>query len=154
MQELYSWHYAVQEMIDRIETHLTDEPTLDKLAQQCGYSKFYCSAQFRSIAGMTIKKYIAGRRLCAATLAIRDTRKRILDIAVEYGYFFPEHSDESVQGSLWMYAGSISEKPPLHSAVHSKSRVESFPLYCERGSSNERKRFDNAANMDRAHSGA
>lgn len=87
MQELYSWHYAVQEMIDWIETHLTDEPTLDKLAQQCGYSKFYCSAQFRSIAGMTIKKYIAGRRLCAATLSIRDTRKRILDIAVEYGYF-------------------------------------------------------------------
>jgi AraC family transcriptional regulator len=35
---------------------------------------------------MTLKSYMAGRRLCHATLSIRDTNERILDIAIRFGY--------------------------------------------------------------------
>ena len=83
---MYEWNYAVQEMIDWIEEHLIESPTLDELANQVGYSKFYCSSQFQKIVGMTIRRYTAGRRLCAATLKVRDTNQPILDIAMEYGY--------------------------------------------------------------------
>ena len=83
---MYEWNYAVQEMIDWIEEHLVESPTLEELANQVGYSKFYCSSQFQRIAGMTIRRYTSGRRLCAATLKVRDTNQPILDIAMEYGY--------------------------------------------------------------------
>jgi AraC-like DNA-binding protein/phospholipid N-methyltransferase len=43
--------------------------------------------QFHHIAGTTIKSYMAKRRLYMATAALRDTDKRIIDIAIEYGYF-------------------------------------------------------------------
>ncbi len=83
---MYEWNYAVQELIDRIETHIQANPTLDELAKQIGYSKFYCSSQFQKIVGMTIRKYLAGRRLCAAAIKIRDTNRPIIDIVLEFGY--------------------------------------------------------------------
>lgn len=73
-------------MIDWIEENLTENLTLLDMSRQVGYSPYYCSTQFREIVGMTLKSYIAGRRLAKAALEIRDTKERILDIAIKYGY--------------------------------------------------------------------
>lgn len=83
---MYEWNYEVQKMIDFIEEHIMENPTLDSIAQAMHYSKFYCSRQFRLVAGMTLKRYVAGRRLYYATIQVRDTKKSIIDIALEYGY--------------------------------------------------------------------
>lgn len=83
---MYEWNESIQKMIDWIEEHLKDNPSLLDMSAQIGYSPYYCSSQFHSIVGMTMKSYIAGRRLARAALDIRDTQKRILDIALEYGY--------------------------------------------------------------------
>lgn len=83
---MYRWNKAIQTMIDWIEEHLTEEPSLLEMSKQIGYSPYYCSSQFHAIAGMTLKRYIAGRRLCRAALEIRDTDARILDIAVKFGF--------------------------------------------------------------------
>ena len=73
-------------IINWIEDHLTENPSLLEMADQIGYSPYYCSNRFHDIVGMTIKSYISGRRLAKATLEIRDTNERILDIAIKYGY--------------------------------------------------------------------
>lgn len=73
-------------IINWIEDHLTENPSLLEMADQIGYSPYYCSNRFHDIVGMTIKSYISGRRLAKATLEIRDTNVRILDIAIKYGY--------------------------------------------------------------------
>jgi len=51
-----------------------------------GYSPWYCSSMFHDITGVTLKSYITGRRLARITEEIRDTKERILDIAVKYGF--------------------------------------------------------------------
>lgn len=83
---MYEWNEAVQKMIDWIEENLCEEPGLMKMSGQIGYSPCYCSVKFHEITGMTLRDYISGRRLAKATFEIRDTRERILDIAVKYGY--------------------------------------------------------------------
>lgn len=83
---VYEWNYEVQKMIDFIEEHILENPTLESIVQAMHYSKVYCSRQFRLVAGMTLKRYIAGRRLYYATIQVRDTKKSIIDIASEYGY--------------------------------------------------------------------
>lgn len=83
---LCEWKEAVQRMIDWLEENLTEQPTLLELSRQVGYSPYYCSTQFHRIVGRTLKNYIAGRRLARAALEIRDTRERILDVAIKYGY--------------------------------------------------------------------
>lgn len=83
---LYEWNEAIQKMIYWIEEHLTENPTLAEMSSQIGYSPYYCSSQFHRVVGMTIKKYISGRRLTKAALEVRDSSDRILDIALRYGY--------------------------------------------------------------------
>lgn len=83
---MFEWNEAIQKMIDWIENNLTENPSLLEMSNQIGYSPCYCSNRFHDIVGMTIKSYIAGRRLARATLEIRDSKERILDIAIKYGY--------------------------------------------------------------------
>ena len=83
---MFEWNETVQNMIDWIEDHLTENPSLLEMSDQIGYSPYYCSSRFHEIVGMTLKSYIAGRRLTKAALEIRDTDTRILDIAIKYGY--------------------------------------------------------------------
>jgi AraC-like DNA-binding protein len=85
--KLLEWIYAVQKLIDFIDNNAADNPSLDEVSRQVGYSPFYCSVQFHRITGTTIKSYMAKRRLYMAAVAVRDTNKRITDIALEYGYF-------------------------------------------------------------------
>jgi AraC-like DNA-binding protein len=84
--DLYEWIYAIQKMIDRIDDDAINNPSLNKISAQIGYSPYYCSTQFHRIAGMTLKSYMARRRLCKATLAIRDSSDGITDITLEYGF--------------------------------------------------------------------
>lgn len=83
---MYEWNEAIQRMIDWIEIHIMDQPSLLDMSKQIGYSPYYCSTQFHALVGMTLKSYVAGRRLAHAALEIRDTKERILDIALKYGY--------------------------------------------------------------------
>lgn len=81
-----NWNECVQKMIDYIESRLTEELTLNDVAAEVGYSPFYCSKAFRAQVGRCMKDYIRLRRISSAALELRDTKRRILDIAVEYGY--------------------------------------------------------------------
>lgn len=83
---MYEWNEEIQTMVDWIENNLSEFPTLLGMSEHIGYSPYYCSTKFHQIVGITIKSYVAGRRLCKATIEIRDTDDRILDIAIKYGY--------------------------------------------------------------------
>lgn len=83
---MFEWNEIVQRMIDWIEMNLTEDFSLTEMSNQIGYSPYYCSSRFHEITGITIKSYIAGRRLAKAALEIRDTNARILDVAMKYGY--------------------------------------------------------------------
>ena len=86
VSDLYEWNEIIQKIINWIEKTLEEPPSLARISEHTGYSPCYCSKCFHDICGMTIKDYIAGRKLARATFEIRDTNKRLLDIAVKYGY--------------------------------------------------------------------
>jgi len=54
---------VVLEMIDWIEENMEEGPMLQKISKAVGYSPWYCSCMFHDITGMTLKSYVAGRRL-------------------------------------------------------------------------------------------
>ncbi len=74
---MYEWIYAVQHLIDWIDTHVIEKPTLMEISRQVGYSPYYCSEQFHHVAGMTIKAYVSKRRLSMAAVAIRDSDRSL-----------------------------------------------------------------------------
>jgi len=83
---LDKWLCAIQKLIDFIDDHAVDNPSLGEISKQAGYSPYYCSMMFHRVVGTTIKDYMAKRRLCMATMAVRDTKMRMIDIALDYGY--------------------------------------------------------------------
>ncbi|MGG0822562.1 AraC family transcriptional regulator [Paenibacillus turicensis] len=75
----------VQLMIDWIETRLKDIFSLDELANDMGYSPYYCSFKFHQTTGVSIRRYILLRRLFMSTQDLADGKK-IIDIALDYNY--------------------------------------------------------------------
>lgn len=69
-----------------IRTQQDEALTLRALADRLGYSEYYTSRRFRALAGMTLRDYLRLRRLAFALRDVRDTDRRLLDIAVQYGF--------------------------------------------------------------------
>ncbi|MDP1510504.1 AraC family transcriptional regulator [Paenibacillus ottowii] len=80
------WNEMVQLMIDWIDNNLTSAPSLLRMSDQLGYSPYYCTKQFHSLTGMTLRDYVWMRRISRAALELQDSNVRILDIAVKYGF--------------------------------------------------------------------
>lgn len=83
MQE---WYAAIERLTAYIEDHIGENPSLIDLAREVGYSPSYCSTLFHRVSGMTIRGYIAARRLSLAALRLRDTREPTVQIALAYGF--------------------------------------------------------------------
>ena len=84
------WNRIIQSMVERIDGHIKsgsdDAVTLSALAREYGYSEFHLSRRFREVTGMQFRDYLRGRRLAFSLKALRDTRKGILEIAMEHGF--------------------------------------------------------------------
>ena len=127
---MYEWNETVQQMIDWLEEHLGETAVLMELSRGVGYSPYYCSSQFHAITGMTLKAYLAGRRLSLASLEIRDTDHRLVDIALKYGF-----SSQQAMTRAFVYAFHCTpaayRKRPLPIPIFLKKEVL-FPEYYQR----------------------
>ncbi|MGB8453206.1 MAG: AraC family transcriptional regulator [Anaerocolumna sp.] len=77
---------TIETMINWVEDNIEETPTLDAMARYVGYSSYYCSAKFHEVVGMSFKEYVQHRKLALAVRELLNTDKRILDIAIQYGF--------------------------------------------------------------------
>ncbi|WML34672.1 AraC family transcriptional regulator [Clostridium sp. OS1-26] len=77
---------TIKNMVDWIEENITENPTLRQMSDYVGYSSFYCSEKFHEYVGVTFKEYISKRKLSLAALEMKNTNRRVLDIAIDYGF--------------------------------------------------------------------
>ena len=76
----------IKGIIDYIEKHLEEDLSLDRIAEDLNYSKFYIARIFSEKTGGTVYKYIQGRRLTIAAYKLVKTNKSIIEIAYEAHY--------------------------------------------------------------------
>ena len=69
-----------------IESHFTQEITLDDIAQVAGISRFHMSRAFSSTTGHSVTTYVRGRRLTQAAHALSAGAPDIFAVALEAGY--------------------------------------------------------------------
>lgn len=72
-------------VIDYIEEHLTDEISLEAIADYAGVSDFHFRKVFFYLSGMTLSEYIKNRRLSEAGRDLL-AGERVVDVAYKYGY--------------------------------------------------------------------
>lgn len=77
---------VLKKAVAYIEDHLNEDLTLDKLAKELHYSKFYLARVFAENTDCTIYQYIKRRRLTEAAWKLVQTEQPIMDIALEAQY--------------------------------------------------------------------
>ncbi|EGO8509720.1 AraC family transcriptional regulator [Enterococcus faecalis] len=75
----------LNQAMDYIEEHLTEEVSFDELAKKTGISVYHFKRTFSFIAGMSLAEYIKKRRLAEVNLALLAGEK-VTDVAFKYGY--------------------------------------------------------------------
>ena len=72
-------------VIDYIEEHLTEDLSLETIADYAGVSDYHFRKIFFYLAGMTLSEYIKYRRLAEANKDLLNGEK-VTDVAFKYGY--------------------------------------------------------------------
>lgn len=84
------WISGVNQALDYIENHLKEEITIADIAHAVSISPYYFQKGFSRLCGFSVSDYIKKRRLTLAANELILTNKRIIEIALEYGYDSPD----------------------------------------------------------------
>ena len=84
------WITGIQNAINYIEEHLTEEINYDKVAEEAACSSFYFQRIFGILCDISLGEYIRNRRLTLAGNELNASDKKVIDIALKYGYESPE----------------------------------------------------------------
>lgn len=83
---MHGWE-QIQITVDYIEEHTSEEIKIGNLAKLASLSQFYYQRLFARLVKKPVMKYVKLRRLTKASDALPDKRKRILDIALDFGFW-------------------------------------------------------------------
>ena len=75
----------LNQVIDYIEKHLTDDLSLERIAEYAGVSDYHFRKIFFYLSGLTLSEYIKNRRLSEANKELLQGAK-VTDVAFKYGY--------------------------------------------------------------------
>lgn len=99
---MHEWRRQIQVVVDEmdaaIQRHEDEALTLKRLSQKLGYSEFYVTRKFREISCLSFRDYLRRRRLALALIQVRDSRRSILDIALDYGFSSHEAFTRAFKG--------------------------------------------------------
>lgn len=84
------WVKTINNAIEYMENHLTDDITLGNIAESVHISVFHFQRAFSMMAGISPAEYLRKRRLSQAGAELANGNGRIIDIALKYEYDSPE----------------------------------------------------------------
>lgn len=91
------WVVRLNQSINYIEEHLSDEIDYNQLAKITCCSTYHYQRMFTYMAGITLSEYIRRRKMSLAAVDLQDGDKRIIDIAEKYGYHSPTAFNRAFQ---------------------------------------------------------
>ena len=91
------WIEGIQESIDHIEKNLTEELDIEDIARKAALSSFYYQRIFGALCGMSVGEYIRARRMTVAAQELSCSDRKVIDIALKYGYDSPDSFTKTFQ---------------------------------------------------------
>ncbi len=118
------WLKNLSNAIEYIEDNLDKEISYDEAARIACCSTYYFQRLFSYVAGVPLSEYIRKRRMSQAAFDLQRTDKKVLDIALKYGYTSPtsfNRAFQSVHGIAPVAAKSkgstLNAYPPIRFSV-------------------------------------
>lgn len=81
---------SVQKAIEYMEDHILENINYEDVARQVYMSNYHFHRIFSMITGITANEYIRNRKLSIAGQELIMSNKKVIDIAMKYGYDSPE----------------------------------------------------------------
>ena len=91
------WVERLNQSMNYIEEHLTDEIDYEQLARIACCSTYHYQRMFTYMAGITLAEYIRRRKMSLAAVDLQGGDERIIDIAEKYGYHSPTAFNRAFQ---------------------------------------------------------
>lgn len=91
------WITGIQNAINYIEDHLTEEIDYERAARESFSSSFHFQRVFSILSGYTLGEYIRNRRLSLAGAELATGKEKVIDIAAKYGYESPDSFAKAFQ---------------------------------------------------------
>ncbi len=91
------WLKKLSAAIDYIENNLDSEISYDEAARIACCSPFYFQRLFSYVSGISLSEYIRRRRMTQAGFELQRTEKKVIDIALKYGYTSPTSFNRAFQ---------------------------------------------------------
>lgn len=132
------WLERMNQSLDYIEQHLTEEIENAELAKIVCCSAYHFTRMFSFISGITLSEYIRRRRLSMAALELQNSNIKIIDLALKYGYDSPTaftRAFQSLQG--------VSPTEARNEGVRLKSYPKMSFLITVKGDVNMNYRIEN-----------
>lgn len=91
------WITGIQNAINYIEDHITEELDYEAIARESFSSSFHFQRVFSILCGYTLGEYIRNRRLTLAGVALAEGKAKVIDVAFDYGYDSPDSFAKAFQ---------------------------------------------------------
>lgn len=82
---MHAWE-AIEQSLSFIEEHLAEEISTEELANTVGLSHFYFQRLFKRLVNKSVQEYVKLRRLAKVIEHLGNSKQRILDVALDYGF--------------------------------------------------------------------
>lgn len=109
---MHAWE-QIQQTLDYMEDHLSEEINIEELAKRACLSPFYYQRLFRRLVKKPVGEYVKLRRMAKATEILLNNDRRILDVALELGFSSNEHFTRTFKETFGMTPGEYRRHPEL-----------------------------------------
>lgn len=80
----------IKSCVNYIESNINDKISLEDISLHTGVSKYYLHRMFKALTGETLMEYAKFRKLTASIDDLINTNRRIIDIALDYGFDYEQ----------------------------------------------------------------
>lgn len=114
------WLQSIQQAIEYIEEHLTEDLKIEHISKVAHSSSFHFQRAFSILTGMSVGEYIRGRRLTLAAQEIAISDCKIIDVAYKYGYETPEAFAKAFRKQHGMKPSNVRKEASM---IHSYNKL-------------------------------
>jgi len=107
---MHAWE-AIQKTLNYIEEHIDEEIQVEELAEVAVLSLFYYQRLFARLVKKPVREYIKLRRLARACDTLSNKEKRIVDVAIEYGFGSHETFTRAFKSTYGITPAQYRDKP-------------------------------------------
>ena len=125
------WIERLNQAMDYIEKHITEEIDYGRLAQVACCSTYHFQRMFAYMADVSLSEYIRRRRMSLAAEDLQGGAKKIIDVAYKYGYASPTAFNRAFQGVHGVAPSCVREEgvslrafPPISFKITVKGAAE------------------------------